>query len=846
MNQNADDHSSRDHSEAIISEEQPALRIHEADPLIGKLIDGRFLIESVLGIGGMATAYRAKQIDLERTVVIKVLRGETDEEGLLRFQREALVLSKLDAPGIVKIFTFGISEGLPYMAMDLVQGESLAQLIDRSGPLLHEQILNISIQLCEALERAHEAGILHRDIKPSNIMVQLIDLDEPKTYKAQLLDFGIAKVTSSKTATLTSEGDIFGSPPYMSPEQCFGKPVDARSDIYSLACTMFEMATARTPYDGSSPAEILLKHCNEKIPSFLERNAKIQSTVELEEIVQKCMSKAPEQRYSSMKELKEELISLSQNSATRSLSSLKGNGNTFQRHKILMILSAVCMLISLVAAIVFTANAEFWESVLIREEDAGQKSLLPATEMMAERAITSTDRSSEACITLMRRLERLKKKHGQIYRVALPQTLHFVAAHANQFNFSDLSNLSTEACLYCLDSTKLKQEFDLANVPNDLHLLSKKATGLNEQKTVSKAEEGVTFLWKPFYVYCQFKMKPTADQQFEELAIKQFDLILPQFRYLLQLVSKIDVPLAQSHIQYIFDHLFECQAIMGEAQARTFSQNIIKELPVSQIASYFQTNYSLVNGKAPLRLSADHCKAYLPIALYLYELSQKDEKLHSQVVTPPFFRHMVMGALEQKEKGTDLPNLKSKLLKDESDKWINAVHINLTDAEPHRYREFWSEQAQRLLHDPSLDLAPRQEALLNIGIALESIRHGDDDLAHKYYDQASTVIMNNPQVTQRKTRVVFRMLVLTAYFAYQDGDKETAASCIKKFIPDMPRQSEPYLLRSLQERLVEQLKSDGRRDLALRIERKLKRQSQYSEFADLHDIAEQLTDDDNY
>lgn len=847
MSQNADDASQHNRSNTVNAESRITVSSGKnSDPLIGSTIDGRFYIESVIGVGGMATAYKARQVDLDRTVVIKVLRGESDEEGLRRFQREALVLSKLDAPGIVKVFTFGINDGMPYMAMDFVEGESLSSLIKRSGPIAHDQVVQIAIQLCSALERAHEQGILHRDIKPSNIMIQTLNSESTVSYKAQLLDFGIAKVTGSKTATLTNEGDIFGSPAYMSPEQCLSEGVDARSDIYSLACTIFEMVTGLPPFEGKTPAEVLIKHCNEPIPSFRDRNSKVNSTIELQEIVRKCLGKSPSDRLPNMLTLKNALVELSENTATTNLPLPDKQLSALRRRRFLLVGTAVLgALIAGFTALLLTANTHLLEYLLVQEENCGLNFLIPTTETLIQKSITRTDRSTDASRILMQRLERIKRNH-EIYKVALPQTLHYVAAHANQFDYADLSTLNDQVCSYCLDVLKLKQNvFGLGSIPVDLQTLTKNATGLQKSKTLVKAESAFTFLYRPFYVFCAFKQKPHPDKKYEELAKNQFDLVLRQFRFLLNLLSQTDLSLAQSHLQFVFSHMVECQSIMGEAQALTLAKCIWRDLPLPYIVQHFQSSYSFANGAKPVRLLAETCTAYFPLAILLYEKALTDQDLHDKIITQAFFRHLVMGAIEQKENASATQDLAQMLLHDRSEKWINAVHVNLTDAKPARYQEFWTAQAKALLTDKSLKLQPRQEALLDIAMGLAQMDKQEDlESAKQYYDRAAKVLKEHPKIAHRRTRIVFRMLVMNAYFAYQNGDRETAIQCINKFIPQMPRTPEPYLIQRVQEKLIVQMKSSGDTVLVHRLERRLKQETKYSEHGDLNALAEQLSADD--
>ena len=843
MSQNSDDPSHRDHAEAIIVEKSlVAAPSANADALLGKTIDGRFLIQSVIGIGGMATAYKAKQIDLDRIVVIKVLRGPTDQEGLRRFQREALVLSKLDAPGIVKIFTFGISDGQPYMAMDLIEGESLADLIKRVGALQYHQILSISIQLCDALQQAHAAGILHRDIKPSNIMIQSTGNAEKLSFKAQLLDFGIAKITGAQNSTLTSEGDIFGSPPYMSPEQCYGKEADARSDIYSLACTIFEMVTGKPPYAGSSPAEILLKHCNEKVPSFRDRNRHTQSTLELEKIVQKCLNKEATLRYPDMKSLKTDLLELESNTATTSLSPAKpAKEFRLNWRRLTVIAASLCASIAMLSIL---GGMHFWEFMLNLEEQSGMSFLIAPTESLIEQSLISQDRSTESCKKLMARLTKLQKRN-KVYRVALPSTLHYVAAHADKLTYKELAQLNEQACLFCLDVAKLKQEFDLGTVPADLYLLAKNAGGQGEDKTIGSAESAFMFLWRPLYVFCQFKMKAHPDKQFAELANKQFDLVPPSFQHLLKLLAKTEPSLAKSHLQFVFSHLVECQAVMGEAYARTLAAAIIKELPANLMAQHLGAKFAFANGLPIELLNPEQCKAYFPIALHLYKLSQTDESLQDEILTQSFFRNIVIGAVEQEEKPEDLLELEKILQADTSDKWINAVNVNLTDAKPLRYRIFWSRQARQLIKDQRLNLQPRQEALIWIGLCLERIESGEDfDAARQYYRRAVEILAANPKLNNARTRIVFRLLVLNAYLTFHDGDKKASLACIEKFIPQMPNRPEPYLIQSIQMKLKQLLLIPDNHTMLLKLmERKLQKEAKYSEYNEIMPMVDRLTRD---
>ncbi len=212
---------------------------------------GHYQIVSLLGRGGMASVYKAHEMSLNRTVALKVLRPELAEDPsfVKRFQREAQAAARLNHPAISTVYAIGQEGELTFFAMEYVQGGTLRQLIRQEGPLSLEKALDILIPAAEALEAAHKAGVVHRDMKPGNILIG-------ENGKVKVVDFGIAQVTES-TSHLTREGSFVGTPEYVSPEQCEGKSVDGRSDIYSLGVTFFEMLTGKTPFTADTPAGII-------------------------------------------------------------------------------------------------------------------------------------------------------------------------------------------------------------------------------------------------------------------------------------------------------------------------------------------------------------------------------------------------------------------------------------------------------------------------------------------------------------------------------------------------------------------------------------------------------------
>ncbi|MCB9469451.1 MAG: serine/threonine protein kinase [Candidatus Obscuribacterales bacterium] len=281
----------------------------EADPLLGSILGGTINIQELIGKGGMSTVYRGWHEQIERPVAVKVMHSHLIEEknSLLRFQKEAKAVGKLDHPNIVKVNDFRAGEqGLSYLVMDYVQGRDLSSLIDEEGVLSLERAVNIFSQAIDALEHAHKNGIVHRDIKPSNLMI----VDDEAGEQVKILDFGIAKVVQedlNREQRLTKTGEVFGSPLYMSPEQCMGKELDHRSDIYSMGCLIYEAFTKIPPLEGANVFETFFKHTTEMPEPLSNLRPDLPRGRELDGIIFKAMAKEPEKRYPSMKELKDDL-----------------------------------------------------------------------------------------------------------------------------------------------------------------------------------------------------------------------------------------------------------------------------------------------------------------------------------------------------------------------------------------------------------------------------------------------------------------------------------------------------------------------------------------------------------
>ena len=266
-----------------------------SDTLINTLFDGRYRIVRKLGSGGMANVYLAEDEDLGRRVAIKILneRYANDDLFIERFRREAKSAAALSHPNIVSVYDRGEAEGTYYIAMEVIEGRSLKELIMTRGPLAIAQALAYTHEILEALRFAHRHGIIHRDIKPHNILIG---------ERLKVTDFGIARAGASQ---MTEAGSIMGTAQYLSPEQARGAPVTASSDLYSAAIVLYEMLTGKVPFTGDSAIEIAMKHLNEppKPPS------KIRPEIpeELDAVVLRALAKNPEDRYQTAEEFSEDL-----------------------------------------------------------------------------------------------------------------------------------------------------------------------------------------------------------------------------------------------------------------------------------------------------------------------------------------------------------------------------------------------------------------------------------------------------------------------------------------------------------------------------------------------------------
>ncbi|MCU1594288.1 MAG: serine/threonine protein kinase [Frankiales bacterium] len=273
---------------------------------MSSLIGGRYQLGQVIGRGGMAEVLHGTDVRLGRDVAVKVLREDLarDPSFLARFRREAQSAASLDAPTIVAVYDTGEDErGVPWIVMEYVDGRTLREILTTEGRLLPTRACEICADICSALEAAHAAGMVHRDIKPANVMLT-------SRGEVKVMDFGIARAAAGSESTMTHTSAVIGTAAYLSPEQARGEHVDARSDIYSAGCLLYELVTGAPPFTGDSPVAVAYQHVREDPvpPSEFDPSLAPEVAATLDAMILKAMAKNPANRYQSADEMREDLL----------------------------------------------------------------------------------------------------------------------------------------------------------------------------------------------------------------------------------------------------------------------------------------------------------------------------------------------------------------------------------------------------------------------------------------------------------------------------------------------------------------------------------------------------------
>src|SRR5215470_5649454 len=272
----------------------------------GRLLGGRYQVGDLLGYGGMAEVHRGRDLRLGRDVAIKMLRTDLARDRTFqeRFRREAQNAASLNHPAIVAVYDTGeerapTGETIPFIFMEFVNGRTLKEVLTAEGRLMPRRALEITADICAALEFSHRHSIIHRDIKPGNVMLT-------QTGQVKVMDFGIARALASGATTMTQTSAVIGTAQYLSPEQARGEAVDARSDVYATGCVVFELLTGHPPFVGDNPVSVAYQHVREdpKPPSDSNRDV----TPDVDAIVLKALAKNPLNRYQSAAEMRADLL----------------------------------------------------------------------------------------------------------------------------------------------------------------------------------------------------------------------------------------------------------------------------------------------------------------------------------------------------------------------------------------------------------------------------------------------------------------------------------------------------------------------------------------------------------
>lgn len=372
----------------------------------GAVFDRRYRIVSLAGQGGMGTVYEAQDQQMGRLVALKVMHSWYGNDDLLltRFKHEAKAASSLSDPNVVHVYNSAVAEsGEPYIVMEFVRGQTLAQLLRENGALDQRRAIRIFKQICSGLQHAHEFGLIHRDLKPGNVML-VENADGSET--AKLVDFGVSKFIDNKmpSQAVTTTGRFVGSPVYMSPEQCTAGKVDARSDIYSFGCMMYECLTGKIPFSGATPFQIMSKHANEQAESFASLNVKLSISPDLEAIVLKALCKKNDERFQSAQELLVALQNCDLNKV-RWMRVSKGSVYDFAR-----LATMLCL-----AAVIVGGGIQIWQASGSKTKERAEYLVDEGSRDLQLSRFHEAEKKAQEAIELDAKNHRAYLLHGQAY-----------------------------------------------------------------------------------------------------------------------------------------------------------------------------------------------------------------------------------------------------------------------------------------------------------------------------------------------------------------------------------------------------------------------------------------------
>ncbi len=293
---------------ADLREDEDPYPYSAPDPLIGQTVADRYRILELVGRGGMGVVYKVEHVRMGKLMAMKLLHGElaADRDVIKRFKTEAQAVSRLSHPNTVQVFDFGRADGLMFLVMEYVAGIELARMVRREGRVAFPRAAALAVQVCSSLAEAHDLGIVHRDLKPENV---LVTKNREGAELVKVLDFGLAKLREAEERSdTTHRGLLVGTPHYMSPEQIRGEHMDHRTDIYAFGAMMYKVLTGDPPFKAATPVGVLTKHLTEEPLPIGDAHPEAEVPAEGERIVMRCLAKRPADRYSSVDEIREELL----------------------------------------------------------------------------------------------------------------------------------------------------------------------------------------------------------------------------------------------------------------------------------------------------------------------------------------------------------------------------------------------------------------------------------------------------------------------------------------------------------------------------------------------------------